>query len=274
MNKSAQSGSHVILVVIVIAALLVALGVAFFSAVKNKSEDAKEPAQAQNRTVQNPDEPDLKIKNLGVELGYYDPATNRAGDFAFTKNNISQYGNLLFMNYGEPEQASDDGPGGMPSPQSSLVVPLGTKVKSLVDGVVVKVVKLYSNDYSIHVASNPESTWVYETEHVINPAVTVGDKVKAGQVIAEPSDYNTRHHPGFALVEIGILHTGNPPEHVCPYNYLDDSIKDETFKKLKAFYKSWESYMGNDALYDEAKMVVPGCYTLDAISDTNTGALN
>lgn len=59
----------------------------------------------------------------------------------------------------------------------------------------------------------------------------LGDKVKAGQAIAEPSDCNTRYHPGFALVEIGILHVGNPPEQVCSYNYLDDLIKDETFKK-------------------------------------------
>lgn len=271
MNKNAQSGSHVVLVIIIVFGILVALGVVFFSALQKKDEG--DSNHAVKEAVVDPNEPDLKIKNLGVELGYYDQASGRAGDFLFTKNNISQYGNLIFMNYGEPEQASDDGPGGAPSPQSSLIVPLGTKVRSLVDGEVVKVVQLYSGDYSIHVASGPESNWIYETEHVINPTVKVGDKVKAGQVLAEPSDYNTRHHPGFALVEIGILHAGNPPEHVCPYNYLDDSIKDETFKKLKAFYKSWETYMGNDTLYDETKMVVPGCYTLDAISDTNKGTL-
>lgn len=274
MNKNTQSGSHVVLVSIIIVGILVALGIAFVGAMQKKNEtNSDTDKKVAKETIVNPNEPDLKIKNLGVELGYYDQATGRAGDFLFTKNNISQYGNLIFMNYGEPEQASDDGPGGSLSPQSSFIVPLGTKVRSLVDGVVVKVVKLYSGDFSIHVASSPESNWIYETEHIINPTVKVGDKVKAGQVIAEPSDYNTRHHPGFALVEIGILHAGNPPEHVCPFNYFDDSIKNETFKKMNAFYKSWETYMGSDTLYDEAKMVVPGCYTLDAISDTNTGAL-
>lgn len=87
----------------------------------------------------------------------------------------------------------------------------------------------------MQVASSPESDWIYETEHVINTVVKVGDKVKAGQVVAEASDYNSHHHPGFALYEIGILHGGNPPEHVCVFNYLDESIKKDTFAKLTAF---------------------------------------
>lgn len=273
MNKRLQSGSHLILIIIIIVGILVALGVAFFVAVHNKDKETDNAGKSASEVVVDLNQPDLKLKSIGIELGEYNAATGRAGDFLFTKNNISQYGNLILMNYGEVEQANSAEAGGTLSPQSSLIVPIGTKIRSLVDGEVVKVVELYSGDYSIHVASSPESQWIYETEHIINPTVKVGDKVKAGQVIAEPSDYNTRHHPGFALYEIGILHAGNPPEHVCPYNYLDDSIKEQTFAQLRAFYKAWESYMGNENMYDEAKMIVPGCYTLDAISDNNRGAL-
>src|SRR3989344_8960841 len=41
------------------------------------------------------DTPPLLIKSIGVNLDYYDPATNRAGDFVFTKEKL-QF-NRLFM---------------------------------------------------------------------------------------------------------------------------------------------------------------------------------
>jgi hypothetical protein len=190
----------------------------------------------------------------------------------FTKTGIEQYGNIIFTNFGELSKANSARPTDTYNPQPTFVVPLGTKIHSLVDGVVVRVEELYSKDFTVQIASSAESNWIYEMEHVINPTVKVGDKVAAGQVVAEASTHDSQYHPGFGLYEIGILHGGNPPEHVCLFNYLDDSIKDDVFAKLKAFYKSWETYMGNDALYDESKMVVPGCYTLDPISDNNQGA--
>lgn len=273
MNKNTQSGSHVVLAILLVVGLLVAIGFTFYTAVlKNKDDKSENTVKVEPKKSVNPNEPDLKLKSIGVNLGNYDPKTNRAGDFLFTKENISQYGNLIFMDYAKVEIANEvDTAGGM-SPQASFIVPLGTPIRSLVDGVVTRVPKLYSGDYSIHVASSMESQWVYETEHVIDPTVKVGDKVKAGQVIAKPSDYNSHHHPGFGLYEIGILHAGNPPAHVCPFNYLDDSIKNDVQAKMRAFYKSWEAYMGDDKLYDEAKMVVPGCYSLDKITDNNKGA--
>jgi len=83
------------------------------------------------------------------------------------------------------------------------------------------------NDYILVDLRSQEE---YETEHIINPKVKVGDKVVAGQVIAEVSNYN-KNLPGFGIVEIGILKGGNPPQHICPFSYLDPSIKEETFKK-------------------------------------------
>lgn len=150
------------------------------------------------------------------------------------------------------------------NPQPTFILPLGTKVRSLVDGVVANIPKLYSGDYSIQVSTNGKmEKWLYETEHVINPLVKVGDPVKAGQIIAEVSDYD-RNLDGFGIVEIGILKGGNPPQHICPFAYLDPSIKEETFSKIKALYKSWEEYIGNTALYNEAEPI-PGCVSLDPI---------
>lgn len=146
-------------------------------------------------------------------------------------------------------------------------MPLGTPVRSLVDGVVAAIPTVWSGDYSIHVTKSGKlERWIYETEHVINPKVKVGDKVTAGQIIAEVSDFDKGAPPGFGAVEIGILHGGGEglPEHVCPFAYLDPSIKDETLKKITAFYKSWEEYIGDQTLYPES-YEIPGCLTLDSI---------
>lgn len=278
MNKQASRGSHlVIIVIIAVVVILVALGAVFFTSMQKKNDGERADGgqnTAATDTKKDSNEPDLKIKHIGINLDYYDPATNRAGDIVFTKEGISQYDNIIFTNYGEVSKVSSARPTESLNPQPTFTIPLGTKIHSLVDGVVYRVEKLYSNDYTVQVASSSDSNWIYETEHVINPTVKAGDKVTAGQVIAEASTHGSQYHPGFGLYEIGILHGGNPPEHVCIFNYLDDSIKDDTFAKLRAFYKSWEAYMGDDTLYDESKMPVPGCYTLDVISDNNSGTGN
>src|SRR3989338_7183231 len=114
------------------------------------------------------------------------------------------------------------------SPQPTFVVPLGTPVRSLVDGVVASMPTLWSGDYSIQVTTDGQmQKWIYETEHLINPRVKVGDKVTAGQIVGEVSDFNHGAPSGFGTAEIGILKGGQQPQHVCPFAYLDLSIKEE-----------------------------------------------
>ena len=271
MKKQMESGFHLV-IIIVIGVILIGLGVAFFSVVQNKS--GGDIGKFIAEVTDNSSEPDLKIKHIGIDLGYYDATTNKAGDVVFTKEGIEQYGNLIFTNFGELIKANSARPTDTLSPQPTFIIPLGTKIRSMVDGVVVRIEDLYSNDQTVMIASSAESNWIYETEHVINPVVKVGDRVKAGQVIAEASTHDSQYHPGFGLYEIGILKGGNPPEHVCLFNYLDDSVKEDIFAKLRAFYVSWEAYIGDDTLYDESKMVVPGCYTSGPIGDTNQGTTN
>ncbi len=208
--------------------------------------------------------PPLLLKGVGINLDSYDPATGKAGDLVFTKQKL-QF-NVLFTEYGFVIPASISAGGqDKPNPQPTWIVPIGTKVQAIVDGIVTNVTHLYSNDYSIMVASNKESQWQYETEHVANPLVKVGDKVKAGQVIAEVSPHNKDGNAGYGMVEIGILKGGNPPKHICPFDYLDPSVKDDIQKKLLAFYRSWEVYRGDTTLHDEAAQSVPGCLTHDPI---------
>lgn len=213
------------------------------------------------------DEPPLKIKHLGINLGPYDPATGMAGDLKFSKANFTSGIQLLFSDFGYVIKAAYTSSGqDKASPQPTFIAPLGTKVRSLVDGVVFEVTKLYSGDYSVQVYDGKSATWVYETEHVINVTVKKGDKVTAGQVVGEVSDYSKQGYDGLGLFEIGILHGGNPPQHVCPFSYLDDSIKADTFAKLSALMKSWEEYRNDPTLYpEESTYPVLGCLSLDPI---------
>jgi hypothetical protein len=237
------------------------------SVIRNETsvDESTEVSQNSAPTTANSDSPPLLLKGIGINLANYDPTTGKAGDLVFTKEKL-QFG-VLFTEYGffipgSVTANSQD----KKNPQPTFLVPLGTKVHSLVDGVVVDIPKLYSNDYSIMVASDTKSQWHYETEHIINPLVKVGDKVTSGQVIAEVSPHNKDANAGYGLVEIGILKGGNPPQHVCPFAYLDPSIKDEVGNKLLAFYKSWEEYKGDTKLHDETAQKVPGCLFLDPIN--------
>lgn len=256
-----QKGFSPILVIISVIIITVIGGLILFrqNFIKvelTKSSDSPDTVPPQSDNMSNQDEsgPPLKLKSIGVNFE----------DFEFTKQKL-QF-SRLFMGFGFII------PGSMAStaqdksnPQPTFILPIGTPVRSLVDGVVVAMPKLWSGDISVQVTADGKmEKWVYETEHVINPKVKVGDKVKAGQVIAEVSDFDKGAPLGFGAVEIGILKGGNPPEHICPFAYLDDSIKEEAFIKMKNLFKSWEEYTGDQSLYDES-LIIPGCLILDPI---------
>ena len=231
--------------------VLILAGIGFFllrSSVQVQKADTTQP-------VSNSDEePPLKLKSIGVNIE----------DFKFTKQKL-QF-NRLFMPFGFVIPGNQSAQGkDKANPQPTFILPLGTPVRSLVDGIVANMPTLWSKDISIQVTADGKmQKWVYETEHVVNPKVKVGDKVIAGQIIAEVSNFDKGAPEGYGAVEIGILKGGNPPQHVCPFAYLDSSIKEETLKKISAFYKSWEDYIGDTSLYDES-LKVPGCLTLDSI---------
>lgn len=211
------------------------------------------------------------IENLGFELKAYDEATGKAGDMLFTKEPI--YEKVLMNVYGGSfveQRADDDDKGG--SPQISFLLPLGTKLTAISSGTVFDIKELYSGDFSVQIdVGNPD---IYvEMEHVTNVTVKKGDKIKAGDVVAEVSPHNSKNNAGLGLFEVGILHPSRTPdtlpEHWCFFQYLDPKVKSSIENKIKTFYKDWESYKGDESIYDEASMPVVGCYTLDPISDNN-----
>lgn len=261
-----QRGFAHLEIIIVLVVVLVLAGVGYFVFTK-KSNKTDSPEVTSSNAEQVATDSKAKIKHLGVNLGYYDPATNKAGDMVFTKATLSSGAGMqmLFMEFGHVIPGnSATGFRDKSNPQPTFILPLGSKVYALVDGEVYDVPKLYSNDYSVMVQAEG-SDLVFETEHVMNVKVKKGDRVKAGQVVGEVSNYDAHNWDGLGLVEIGILKAGNPPSHLCPFDYLDDSIKDETLKKLTALKKSWEEYRGDSTIYDESKVLIPGCVSRDPI---------
>ena len=154
-------------VFICVAIGLVIFGIVYFiffrsSPNQYSSTGAQTPnatAQSQAGTnAQNPNTPPLLLKSIGVNLDYYDPKTGKAGDFMFTKEKL-QF-NSLFMGYGffiPASSASSD----KKNPQPTYILPLGTPVRSLVDGVVANMPKLWSGDISIQVTTDGKlQRWV------------------------------------------------------------------------------------------------------------------
>jgi hypothetical protein len=261
MNKSnKQSGfAHVAVLVIVIV-----IGVVVFAAWKVTSKKAPEPSvnnsqEKSSEVSSNMPEPSNKIvmKSIGFKLDYYNEATNKAGDMEFTK--IPLNFNQIWGDFGQQDPRSPNDPSKR-NPQPTYILPLGTKVEALVDGVVEDVRQIYSGDYTIMIRPSG-SDLMFETEHVDSPLVKKGDLVKSGQVIAQVSKHDSQYHAGFGVLEIGVLgQSGNRPSHTCPYSYLDDSVKDEMLKKITNVHNAWEKYLGKDVYPDKSEL--PGCTTL------------
>lgn len=252
----------IILVVIVIG-VVGFVGWRVWSSAKQKTDTGT------SRTItSNKDEPP-KLKSIGFSLDYYNPATNRAGDFHFTPELAKVlsgdpiYQKLIWSDYGIQDNRSPNDPTKR-NVQPTFRLPLGTKVLAPIDGQVTRVEILYSKDYTIWFAEHEKSTWSYEMEHVIKPVVKVGDKVTAGQVVAEVSTHGSEHHPGFGIVEIGLFHPlNNEATHWCPFEHFNDSIKDEMNKKILALYTAWETYLDDDSVYNTTSYPIPGCATLE-----------
>jgi biotin carboxyl carrier protein len=251
-----------ILIVIVI---LLGIGFVGFKVLNNKDknkQESKQPGTSNSKSAaETTDSNAIVMKSIGFELDYYDEATNSAGDMKFTK--LPLFGDQIMGDFGQQDPRSPNDPTKR-NPQPTFILPLGTKVLSLIDGTVTKVETLYSGDVTIWVSPNKDSQLSFETEHVNNVLVKVGDQVKSGQIIAEVSDYDTKAHPGFGIVEIGVLgQSNNRPSHTCPFEYLDGSVKEDMYKKITALHESWNKYLGKTVY--ASKYAVPGCVTTDPV---------
>lgn len=208
------------------------------------------------------------IKRHPVDLAPYVPSSGRAGDVAFVRPVLF---NRVYTEFGFVIPAASSSTGNdKPNPQPTYLAPTGTKVRSAVDGVVERIADLWSTptlgDVSVMVKPDGLTGRCYmvvEFEHVIRPTVRVGDRVSAGQVIAEVGPLNSQGSSGLGLVEFGVL-TASPngrPLHACPYAYFDPSVRDAQIGALARLLADWEVFAGDASLYRETAWAggVVGC---------------
>ncbi len=275
MNNQKENGFSIVefLIILVVLGLIGLIGFKVLQNTKksNNSNESSQTSQSENQSSssESDEEPPVLAKNIGFNFEYYDPATKRAGDFVFANipalsDPIS--GNSMWHDYG----VRDNKPGsGKRNPQTVFFLPGGTKITSMIDGEVVGITELYSNDYGIMIAKDKQSKWRYEHEHVVKPTVKIGDKVKAGDVIAEVGPHTNYQYAGYGFFEIGLYRphsNGVGGNEDCVFKFLDPSVKEDIEAKVTAFYKGWEEYRGDTTLYDEANNYSPGCAIGDTIS--------
>ncbi len=234
----------------------------------NKSTGNQQPTsekpgpQPQASNIRNVEAKDIVMKSVGFKLGMYDPATNKAGDMVFTKKGIMF--DQIWGDFGQQDPRSPNDPTKR-NPQPTYILPLGTKVESLIDGYVTRVDKIYSGDMTIWVSPFMNGNKWFEHEHVINPMVKVGDKVTSGQAIADVSTHDSQNHPGFGILEVGLFEpTPSQTIHTCLYQYMHASVKDDMYAKITALHKGWEKYIGKTVY--PATYPVPGCTSLDPVN--------
>lgn len=220
------------------------------------------------------------IQNWGFNLAPYSASTGYAGDMKIR--------GVVPPTFGGENAARDNTQYrllidsialqtalGKASPQISFWLPLETKVVSMITGTVCKVEKLYSGDFTVMIASqkfpcvNGQSLVSFEHEHVINPVVTVGQKVTAGDVLATVSDYNPHWKAkGLGVVEIGILFSkknSNQAWHACISSFLDPARKSALLQAMESAMAAWESELSDPTVFDERAMPIAGCYTTEEI---------
>jgi hypothetical protein len=265
-----QKGFSIIELVIILAVVGV-LGFVGFKVIQSRDTDkvTQNSSHADNKT-ESDDSPPMLAKNIGFKFDYYDPQTKRAGDFAFSTIPAMKdplVGNQLWMDYGESSRKPDSK---MKNPQTMFLLPAGTKITAMVDGEVVGLTEFAKNDYGIMIAKDKSSKWRYEHEHIASPTVKLGDKVVAGDVIAEVGQHtNTWQYPGYGFFEIGLYRphsNGVGGSEDCVFKYLDSSVKKDIQAKVSAFYKAWEEYIGDESIYDQENYASPGCAIEETIS--------
>lgn len=224
------------------------------------------------------------IQNWALDLAPFDPATGRAGVMQITgvqpptfanPEDTAMYSHIVGL-YGESIK------GGIQEPQMGFYAPLGTPVISMLDGTVCSRPQLYSGDFSVRVAppgvacKDGAASILVEHEHLLNPTVNVGAKVKAGQQLGVVSDYN----PNWKAKGMGVIETGvffikssdtSRPWHACLANFLAPAKSAALQATLSSIETAWNAERADPSLYNVAAQNPVGCLTQADITDTQSG---
>jgi len=191
----------------------------------------------------------FQIYNLGVQFDNYDEATGKAGDFVFTLNQekvFLEFGKDVIEYQGEVWD----------NPTFEYHVSHQAEVISLTDSKVVYIKEQDEND-DYEIITEAAEGFVVGYDHILNKTVSVGDSLMTGDVVGNPGPWQEE----FGRVEVQISYPDNSDEDlsVCPFVYMDLSIKEEYQAKVLQLMNDWEAFKGDTTIYDQQAHLYPGC---------------
>lgn len=213
-----------------------------------------------------------KLKNLGIQFGRYDANTGRAGDFVFVHDPFypkffGEFGIIVEGSFNTLKRL----------PEFDFRTAKGTPIRAMIDGVIAAVEYQSDDNYYVWIRPHTHPNWIIEYDHVKPVNIEVGDHVVAGQTIATIEntamigaefDLEEMMFVGGAelgLFEIMVL----PPDRTyrCPTDYLHSEVESTIKQQIADLMSDWESFKGNESLYDEANMPTVGCLNASFTDD-------
>lgn len=187
--------------------------------------------------------PEPLLKNLAVSFAPYDAQTGRAGSFDFLslqRKPFDEFG----LNGTEPT--------------FTFLTAEDAEVTAVADGYVYKVEyqSTYS-DYSILASTAKDDlTWSIDYDHIINPTVSVGDAITAGQKLGI---VGTHSDIGIGRVEIQVFGGTGTPKSYCPFNYFSSSLNATYKAKLQQLMDDYEAFNHITTYYPDSYPTHTGC---------------
>lgn len=173
--------------------------------------------------------------------------TSSAGAFVFSTNGSAP------IVFGATVDASSGGQKVIPNIE--LRVSSSAEVWSPVDGVIASIEKNSSqDDYAVTIAHSALSEFQIEIDHLTELSVKEGDRVTAGSVLGKPGIWYPTQ--GIGRVELQMKRGS---DYVCPMEYLAPDVSADLRERMRGLLEDWEQVKGNTTLYDESRMVIPGC---------------
>lgn len=243
---------------IILIILLIAIGFYFVSRdstvdVSNSPLETEQIVQEQTQNIVI-DKPILY--NLGIDIESLDKSTNKAGDIIFSKQLIYDDGRVAgdkaFIDFGSKEKYFEDSIGTI---EYWFHVPLKTSVKSPLTGRAEVIYFEHTEDWGVNILT--EFDYIISFEHLVNLNVEDGSIVNVGDVLGEAAPRNT-FGDKIAMVELAVWMGGNNVVKFCPFDFLDESLKQPYAQKINTLSTEWEDFIDED-VYEQEKWVSPGC---------------
>ena len=191
---------------------------------------------------------DFVISNLGVTLGSWDRASNTAGDFVFLERERK-----VFLEFGA---IVSDGEGGTKElPTFEYKIRPEAVVFAIAEGTVTRFgFQEDTEDYEFAVQSDRDPAFEVGYDHVLNPTVSPGDRVEAGDILGNPGTWSEQ----LGRFEI-MINNSETGLSYCPFTLFDPNLAQEYQQQVSRFMADWETFKGDPTVYDEESHVCPGC---------------